>query len=110
MNILVNAVQSMDGKGTITIACERRDREAVIEIRDTGKGIPAEHLPRVFDPGFTTKGVGVGTGLGLSIAYQIMKKHAGAIECQSEVGVGTTFTLRLPIKPASGDPLRSREA
>jgi PAS domain S-box-containing protein len=98
MNVLQNAIQSMDGKGTITITSEQRGDEAVIEIRDTGKGIPPEHLTRVFDPGFTTKGVGVGTGLGLSIAYQIMEKHAGAIECRSEVGVGTTFTIRLPIQ------------
>jgi len=98
MNVLQNAIQSMDGKGTLTITSEQVGDEAVIRIRDTGKGIPAEYLPRVFDPGFTTKGVGVGTGLGLSIAYQIMDKHAGTIECQSEVGAGTTFTIRLPIK------------
>jgi two-component system NtrC family sensor kinase len=102
MNVLLNAVQSMDGKGTITISSERREHEVEIRIRDTGKGIAPENLPRVFDPGFTTKGVGVGTGLGLSIAYQIMKKHAGSIECQSELGVGTTFTLRLPIEAKPG--------
>jgi two-component system NtrC family sensor kinase len=104
MNVLLNAVQSMDGKGTITISSERREHEVAIRIGDTGKGIPPEHLPRVFDPGFTTKGVGVGTGLGLSIAYQIMQKHAGSIECQSQLGVGTTFTLRLPISRNAASP------
>jgi two-component system NtrC family sensor kinase len=103
MNVLVNAVQAMDGKGTITITTRQLDGQAVLTFRDTGKGIAAENLKRVFSPGFTTKGVGVGTGLGLSIAYRIMEKHGGTIECESEVGVGTTFTLRLPTGPrASG--------
>lgn len=97
MNILVNAVQAMAGKGAITITTHHADGHAVIAFEDTGRGIRAEDLPRIFSPGFTTKGVGVGTGLGLSIAYRIMEKHGGSIECQSEVGRGTTFTLRLPL-------------
>jgi PAS domain S-box-containing protein len=103
MNVLVNAVQAMDGKGTITITTRQHDGQAVLTFRDTGKGIAAENLQRIFSPGFTTKGVGVGTGLGLSIAYRIMEKHSGSIECESEPGVGTTFTLRIPTGPrASG--------
>ncbi len=101
MNVLVNAIQAMEGKGTLTISSQQVAGEAVIRISDTGKGIPQENLSRIFDPGFTTKGVGVGTGLGLSISYQIIKKHAGEIECQSQVGSGTTFTLRIPITPSA---------
>jgi signal transduction histidine kinase len=98
MNLLVNAVHAMDGKGTLTIETEAQDSAAVVRISDTGSGIAKEHLSRIFDPGFTTKGVGVGTGLGLSIAYRIIQKHGGAIECESEPGVGTTFTIRLPVR------------
>jgi PAS domain S-box-containing protein len=98
MNVLVNAVQAMDGKGTITIMTEVDGDDIVIRFRDSGKGIPPEDLKRVFDPGFTRKGVGVGTGLGLSITYQIVEKHGGAINIDSEVGVGTTVTLRIPVE------------
>ncbi|HEX9726603.1 MAG TPA: ATP-binding protein, partial [Vicinamibacteria bacterium] len=66
------------------------------EIQDTGRGIPADQLPKIFDPGFTTKGVGVGTGLGLSICYKIMQDHHGEIRVQSEVGKGSTFTVVFP--------------
>ena len=65
-------------------------------ITDTGIGIPAEHLPRIFDPFFSTKGVGKGTGLGLAITRRIVEDHHGLIEVVSEVGRGTTFTIRLP--------------
>ncbi len=68
-----------------------------MQVQDTGKGIPAENLEKIFDPGFTTKGVGVGTGLGLSISYKIVEEHKGEIEVDSKVGKGTTFTLRLPV-------------
>ncbi|MBI5571526.1 MAG: ATPase, partial [Desulfomonile tiedjei] len=64
-----------------------------------GSGIAEEHLPKVFDPGFTTKGVGVGTGLGLSICHQIVAAHKGAIHVTSRKGMGATFTLVLPVRP-----------
>ncbi|HEY7820775.1 MAG TPA: ATP-binding protein, partial [Vicinamibacteria bacterium] len=64
---------------------------------DNGHGIPTESLPRIFDPGFTTKGVGVGTGLGLSIAYRIVSNHGGALKVRSEVGKGSEFTVEIPI-------------
>jgi signal transduction histidine kinase len=67
-------------------------------IVDTGIGIPAEHLPRIFDPFFSTKGVGRGTGLGLAITRRIVEDHHGTIEVASEVGRGTTFTIRLPVE------------
>jgi signal transduction histidine kinase len=65
---------------------------------DTGKGIGPENLVKIFDPGFTTKGVGVGSGLGLAICYRIVKEHGGRIEVQSELGRGSTFTITLPVR------------
>jgi PAS domain S-box-containing protein len=97
MNLLVNAVQAMDNKGTITIVTELVDGDAVLQFTDTGKGIAPDDLDRIFDPGFTRKGVGVGTGLGLSISYQIIERHHGKIEVESELGKGTTLTLRIPV-------------
>ncbi|HSA07706.1 MAG TPA: ATP-binding protein [Candidatus Gastranaerophilales bacterium] len=93
MNILVNAYQSIEGAGEIKIKTQKQDNKVVITISDTGKGISKEHLSRIFDPGFTTKGVGVGTGLGLSICYQIIEKHNGKIFVESEEGKGTTFRI-----------------
>jgi signal transduction histidine kinase len=96
-NVLTNAVQAIDGTGTVTINTSQDEANVVIHVADTGIGIKPEHLERIFDPGFTTKGVGVGTGLGLSIAYRIIENHQGLIQVESEPGRGTTFTLRLPI-------------
>jgi PAS domain S-box-containing protein len=98
MNILVNASQAIEGKGEIFLKTFERDGHIVVEIRDTGKGIPQENLRRIFDPGFTTKGAGVGTGLGLSIVYQIIEDHEGDIQVESEVGKGTTIRIILPIR------------
>jgi signal transduction histidine kinase len=71
-----------------------------IQIKDTGVGIPKELLKKIFNPGYTTKGVGVGTGLGLSICLQIVQNHHGDIMVESEIGKGTTFTIILPMTPA----------
>ena len=68
-----------------------------MSIQDDGVGIPAEHVERLFDPGFTTKGVGVGTGLGLSIAYRIVTEHHGDIQVESAIGKGSNFRVRLPV-------------
>ena len=97
LNLLINARQAIRDKGQITITTYLKDNRAHIEFTDTGSGIPPENLPRIFDPGFTTKGVGVGTGLGLAICYQIMQDHRGEIKVASELGVGTTFTVILPL-------------
>jgi two-component system NtrC family sensor kinase len=94
--LIVNARQAIKGKGTITIETLLDGHEAVVRISDTGVGIAREHLARIFDPGFTTKGVGVGTGLGLSICYQIIQDHRGDISVESTPGEGTTFTIRIP--------------
>lgn len=97
LNLLINAKQAIDGKGEIAITTYLRDNKAHIEFKDSGKGIAKEHLQRIFDPGFTTKGVGVGTGLGLSIVYQIIQDHRGEIKVESEPGMGATFTIILPM-------------
>lgn len=96
LNILVNAAQAIEKHGVITIRTRYETDTAVIEISDTGKGIAPIHINRIFEPFFTTKPVGVGTGLGLSVSYGIVQKHGGTIEARSELGVGTTFTIRLP--------------
>jgi signal transduction histidine kinase len=103
MNLLVNAGHAIEDKGEITITTERVGDTAVcIKVRDTGKGIAPDALPRVFEPFYTTKPVGKGTGLGLSLAWNIVERHRGRIEVASEEGQGTTFTVTLPIeaKPA----------
>jgi two-component system, NtrC family, sensor kinase len=96
MNLVVNAAQAIPDRGTITIETSRRGDSVRITISDNGVGIPPENLAKVFDPGFTTKGVGVGTGLGLSICYKIIKQHHGQLAAESQPG-GTTFTIDLPI-------------
>ncbi|KAA3635000.1 MAG: PAS domain S-box protein [Calditrichaeota bacterium] len=98
MNILVNAAQAIEKEGTIKIKTYQQYSSAYIEISDTGKGIPESEQNRIFDPGFTTKGVGIGTGLGLSIVHQIIQHHNGDISLLSEENKGTTFTICLPIK------------
>ncbi len=99
-NLLVNAAHAIDQQGIITICTRYLDPFVVLTVTDTGKGIPPELRTRIFEPFFTTKDVGKGTGLGLSISYDIVKKHGGEISVESEVGVGTTFTVRLPINAA----------
>jgi len=98
MNILVNAGHAIEQRGQITIQTHVRGKFVYIEISDTGKGIAPEHLSRVFEPFFTTKPVGKGTGLGLSISYGIVRKHSGEIDVRSEVGVGTMFIVKLPVR------------
>jgi signal transduction histidine kinase len=97
LNLLINAVQAIEDKGVITITTFLKNDHVFIRIKDTGTGIPGEMLKKIFDPGYTTKGVGVGTGLGLSICYQIVKDHQGDIKVESEIGKGTTFTIILPL-------------
>jgi len=103
MNLLVNAGHAIEKQGTITLRTScRGENEVCIEVVDTGKGIAPEHLSRVFEPFFTTKPVGKGTGLGLSLSYGIVDKHHGRIEVESDLGVGTTFRVILPIQPETG--------
>ena len=97
MNLLVNAAQAIESQGEIVVRSQAVDGFARISVTDTGCGIPPEILDRLFEPFFTTKEIGKGTGLGLSIAYDIVKKHHGEITVESEVGKGTTFTVRIPM-------------
>jgi two-component system NtrC family sensor kinase len=97
MNLLINAGHSIEKQGEITIKTWDGDGSIWVTVSDTGHGIPKEDLNKIFEPFFTTKGVGKGTGLGLSISYEIIQKHEGEITVESEVGKGTTFTIRLPI-------------
>lgn len=106
MNILSNAVQAIEGQGEIWISTqslkEERGRSGgrvQVSIQDSGRGMPAEVIEKIFDPFYTTKGVGQGTGLGLSISYGIVQNHGGDIQVRSEVGVGTEFVVILPVQP-----------
>jgi two-component system NtrC family sensor kinase len=98
MNMLVNASQAISDKGRIVIRTFREGDIVNVQFSDTGVGIPPENLEKIFDPGFTTKGVGVGTGLGLSICFKIAQEHQGEMKVESELGKGSTFTLRLPVR------------
>jgi signal transduction histidine kinase len=98
MNLITNAADAIEGEGEIRIATRLENDMVCISIADTGAGIPQEDLSRIFDPFFTTKDVGKGTGLGLSISYGIVENHGGEIKVESEVGKGTTFTVRIPTR------------
>ena len=102
MNLIINAAEAMDGAGRLTVSTRfDLEREMVqLVLRDTGHGIREEDLGRIFDPFFTTKEVGHGTGLGLAISFGIVKEHGGTITVESELGVGTTFTIELPLGKA----------
>ena len=99
LNIIINAVQSIGSKGTIAISAGKDEKtdEVVIEIRDSGAGIPKEMQGRLFDPFYTTKEEGQGTGLGLSVVYGIIQKHHGDISVRSAPGAGASFFIRLPL-------------
>lgn len=101
INVIKNAIESLAaGVGIITLSTRyKRDANvAVIEIGDTGTGVPDEHLQNIFKPFFTTKPVGKGTGLGLYISYEIIRRHGGDIKVRSMEGEGTTFTIELPCR------------
>lgn len=99
MNIVVNAAQAIENKGEIRITTRADNEHVEIKISDTGTGIPPDVLPKIFDPFFTTKDVGKGTGLGLNMAYNIIQKHKGTIDVETEAGKGTTFIIHLQIEP-----------
>jgi PAS domain S-box-containing protein len=97
INLISNAVQAMEGNGTITLSTQVEGSERIIQIGDTGAGIPPAKIHHIFDPFFTTKEEKKGTGLGLAIVQKIVNLYGGTIEVQSQEGEGTTFTLRFPI-------------
>lgn len=107
-NLVMNAMQAMPEGGKVTVCVAGMTAEAlVLSVSDTGMGIAKEDLGRIFEPFFTTQGAGQGTGLGLSITEGIVKDHAGTIEVTSEVGHGSSFTLRLPRSPGPKPTERS---
>jgi signal transduction histidine kinase len=108
LNLVVNAAHAIaaktgpgGGRGTITVRTATEGEAAVIEVSDTGTGIPSDIAERVFEPFFTTKDVGVGTGQGLTLAYALIRdRHAGTITFTTQPGQGTTFTVRIPLGAA----------
>jgi PAS domain S-box-containing protein len=104
LNLIVNAAQAMpEGRAEeneIEVSTRLDAERVIVEVRDTGAGIPAENRTRIFDAFFTTKGVGEGSGLGLAICYRIVKDIGGDLTVESEMGVGTTFRVSLPIAKA----------
>lgn len=100
VNILVNAGHAIKEHGTIQIATDFKDNNIICEISDSGTGIEEKLLGQIFTPFFTTKPIGKGTGLGLSISYGIIERHGGCISVESELGVGTKFTITLPLDHA----------
>jgi len=104
LNLITNAAQAIEERGEIVISTKQRDEDhVVISIADTGCGIPEENLAKIRDPFFTTKDVGTGTGLGLSIVDEIVRSHGGELLVQSKQGVGSTFSVVLPVRqPGAG--------
>lgn len=105
MNLLLNAVQAIDKEGEIRVATRLAAGKVVVEITDTGVGIPEDQQPRIFDLGFTTKGGAGGAGIGLALTRRIVLEHDGTIHVRSAPGKGTTVIIRLPLKaPPRGNP------
>ena len=94
--LATNAFDAMGDSGSLSIVARNNGDHVTIEVSDTGVGIPAENLAKIFEPFFTTKEIGRGTGLGLAVCYGILTEHGGALDVQSTVGTGTTFTISLP--------------
>ena len=91
----------MPNGGTLTLRASRSGSRVLVQVIDTGIGIPPENMTKIFDPFFTTKDVGRGTGLGLAVCYGILSDHGGRLDVRSSVGIGTTFTITLPVADMS---------
>ena len=102
MNITLNALQAMHGKGRLTVRGGRSDTTIEVSIADTGEGMTPEQIQHVFEPFYTTKAARKGTGLGLALSYNIINKHGGTIRVQSEKGKGSTFVVSLPLRAPDG--------
>jgi two-component system, NtrC family, sensor kinase len=110
LNLFLNARDAMPRGGWLTITTRVEGDRAVVEVGDTGSGIPSEQLSRIYDPFFTTKSLGQGTGLGLSITYGIVREHEGTITVESTVGQGTRFVVSLPLSPVFNQQRPTRVA
>jgi two-component system NtrC family sensor kinase len=95
--LATNAIDAMPEGGTLTLRATRSDSRVLVQVSDTGIGIPPENMTKIFDPFFTTKDVGRGTGLGLAVCYGILSDHGGRLDVRSSVETGTTFTITLPV-------------
>ncbi|MEO6878690.1 MAG: PAS domain S-box protein, partial [Gemmatimonadaceae bacterium] len=113
LNLVTNAEHALtnwDGPRRIVVSTAHVESDLVVRVSDSGPGIAAEHLPRIFNPFFTTKPVGEGTGLGLSISDGILREHGGRIRVESQPGEGATFILELPlVTPPNSDPVPPQE-
>ncbi|MGD0339827.1 MAG: ATP-binding protein [Bacteroidota bacterium] len=98
LNLFLNARDAIERNGKMTVETFSDGEKVYVRITDTGCGIPPENMNHIFEPYFTTKGLGKGTGLGLSVSYGIIKKHCGDITVKSEKGIGSTFTVVLPVR------------
>jgi len=102
MNLMMNAVQAMPESGTLTVSTSTRGRDIELRIEDTGPGIPAQYLDRIWDPFFTTKPAGKGTGLGLSVTQRVVARHGGRIRAENREGGGARFVVELPADGPGG--------
>jgi signal transduction histidine kinase len=118
LNLIVNAAHAIadaikstpEAKGLITVQTLRDGEHVQISVTDTGTGIPEAARPKIFEPFFTTKDVGRGTGQGLAMVYgSVVKRHGGTVTFETEIGQGTTFTIRLPVEPRVEGETRSPE-
>jgi two-component system NtrC family sensor kinase len=107
LNLFLNAKDAMPKGGWLSVRTAVEPERIMVELADTGGGIPSEHLARIYDPFFTTKTMNQGTGLGLSITYGIVREHDGTIECDSTVGQGTRFVLSFPVVPLRATAARN---
>jgi two-component system NtrC family sensor kinase len=101
--LATNAIDAMPDGGVLRIASSGNGNSVLVEVSDSGAGIPTDDIPKIFEPFFTTKEVGKGTGLGLAVCYGILTEHGGSLDVQSTIGVGTTFTITLPAINQDGD-------
>jgi signal transduction histidine kinase len=102
MNLLVNAIHAIGDRGMITVRVKGGHDVVRVEVEDTGCGMEPDHLQRIFEPGFTTRGGRVGMGMGLLISRQVVDRHRGRIEVESQPGIGSTFTVELPFSLRTG--------
>lgn len=110
INILLNALDATPGGGRIAVRTRNENSSVIVQIEDTGNGIPPEIVHRIYDPFFTTKDTGKGTGLGLSVSYGIIQEHAGRIFVDSQPGQGTCFTIKLPVRQARTQEVAQHES